>query len=382
MIKSRYIINYFVLLLLLMSGSVYFSLDYPKETRILLIVSVLTLLLIQIVKNRLIFNKRSLFKLLVFALFISINFLFNIENGLKLNNLLYLIVLMTCVYIIKENVILENVKSSYIQVMKWLCFISIVCYFLSMIISPNIFPFYKEKLLGVDVFYYTFYHSWGWGVGSSRNSSLFWEPGAFQAYINLAILILVFEKDNIVNKRRYYIVFLIALLTTQSTTGYILTSVIILYAVFTSKIKIRSALIKMIVVILVLVGVIYISNSKVISDKFQEDNTSYIVRNKDLIESVEIIKQYPIQGVGYLSDKQYSILKEKDIAKNSNGLLNFIMQFGLLIFMVYICFLYKGIKSFFKASHPDTLFILMIFLVIFSTEPIVLYPIWIYFLFL
>ena len=90
-----------------------------------------------------------------------------------------------------------------------------------MFIPESSFPFYRVELLGTDVFKYSFYHCWGYGIGTTRNAGMFWEPGAFQCYINLALVILFFDK----NKEEYngkkfkLIIFIITLLTTQSTTG-------------------------------------------------------------------------------------------------------------------------------------------------------------------
>jgi len=53
----------------------------------------------------------------------------------------------------------------------------------------------------------------------SRNYGLFWEPGAFQAYLILAVFLEIFQND--MKNKSYIIVYLIAMLTTFSTTGYI-----------------------------------------------------------------------------------------------------------------------------------------------------------------
>lgn len=57
-----------------------------------------------------------------------------------------------------------------------------------------------------------------------RNSSYFWEPGVFAAYILLAIVLLGMTKDKFDEQRRRntLTVLVVGLLTTMSTTGYIL----------------------------------------------------------------------------------------------------------------------------------------------------------------
>lgn len=59
-----------------------------------------------------------------------------------------------------------------------------------------------------------------------RNCGMFWEPGAFGAYLCLALL---FEMTGSRPRVRYMIVFLSAIVTTFSTTAYISTILIVLY---------------------------------------------------------------------------------------------------------------------------------------------------------
>lgn len=59
---------------------------------------------------------------------------------------------------------------------------------------------------------------------------MFWEPGAFQGFIILAMLMLLYEADKttVQNRKLKFLIFAVTLLTTQSTTGYILFVVILL----------------------------------------------------------------------------------------------------------------------------------------------------------
>lgn len=382
MINSRYLINYFVILLIVLSGNVYFSLKYPKETRYILILSALIMLVYSIIGKGQRFSKTSLRSLLILEFLITINFLLNTQNGVNLKNLLFMIILLISVFIIKERIEINSFKISYVKIMGWACIISLTCYFLSGVLSLSQFPFYKEELLGVDIFKYTFYHNWGWGIGTTRNSGMFWEPGAFQCYINLAILFLIFDKDKILNNKiGYYIIFIFTLITTQSTTGYIVFGLIILYTILTSRIKVKNVIARILLVILSILGVLYFMNSEVVNNKFNKDNASYTVRSNDLEQSLNLIGASPILGTGYLSDKLFVEIKDKGIEKNSNGLLAFIIQFGIITAAFYLGLLYRGIQKFFCVKLIDTTFIFLTFIIMFSSEPIILYPIWIYFLF-
>ncbi|MBO5706065.1 MAG: hypothetical protein J6S05_03580 [Bacteroidaceae bacterium] len=69
-----------------------------------------------------------------------------------------------------------------------------------------------------------------WGV-IPRNAGMFWEPGAFQGYLNLAILFALMMPKS--TTRKYSLIFLIvALLTTVSTTGYVVFGFVIIYYIY------------------------------------------------------------------------------------------------------------------------------------------------------
>jgi len=74
---------------------------------------------------------------------------------------------------------------------------------------------------------------------SLRNSGMFWEPGAFQAFINLC-LFMNFYRMSFLLKQKYIslLIIVLALITTQSTTGYLIFALTIgVYILFYSGIN-------------------------------------------------------------------------------------------------------------------------------------------------
>lgn len=373
---------YLVFLSILLSGSVYFSLLYTKETRLLFFGSVLVIFFINVV----LFNKkislRKFYLLLLFIFVIWINHIINIGNGTGLSNLLYMSVLFGAVYMLSELVPTEKFAKAYVNVLIILSILSLIFYTLTLFISMGTLPFFKYELLGTFVFSFSFYHSWGWGDYDFRNHGVFWEPGAFQCYVNLALLFVIFDKkNNFKNKKTLFILFIITILTTQSTTGYLVTATILIYSIITSKIKIKNSIYKFTIYFLLLLSIFFFSTSNVVIEKFESDNGSLVTRSKDFTESIELISKNWIKGLGYNSELFITEQQQNGIERNSNGLLIFLIQFGMIPFILYIIFMYLGIKNTFNTSLIDTLFIHIIFLVFMFTEPIVFYPVWIYFLF-
>lgn len=64
-----------------------------------------------------------------------------------------------------------------------------------------------------------------------RNAGMFWEPGAYQGYLNFAILFCLLMNNGATRifMNWKFVVLLIALFTTKSTTGYVVLAFIILY---------------------------------------------------------------------------------------------------------------------------------------------------------
>ncbi len=379
MIKSRFWVNYFVILLILLSGNVFFSLRYPKESRLLLIISTIALLAYKFFFRDIKLSCRNLFKFLSFIVLLILNFLINSSNGVIFNRLLMLLVIISCVFILSEYIDRNMFILSYIKIMKYFCILSLIIYFTSMFITIESFPFFREELLGTDIFKYTFYHSWGWGMGSTRNSGMFWEPGAFQCFINISLIFELFgEKKNKFN----IILFIITIITTQSTTGYIIMAMVLLYSMVTLKIKFKNKTNVILLFLVIIIGLFYLFNSKIITDKFDTGNTSYRLRTNDFMGSINIITKYPLKGVGYVSELKKFEEDSNYINKNSNGLLIFIMEFGLIIFIVYIIFLYDGINKYnIYYRKCDSIFFILVLFIMFNSEAIVLYPLFLYFIF-
>lgn len=386
-IKSKLIINYFVLLLIVLSGSVFFSLKYAKGTQGLLIVSSICLVLYNLIRGIVKISFNNIITLFILIIMFSVNFLLNIQNGVVLNRLLFLISMLGCIFFLKEQIDKVQFKRSYVKILKWICIISLICYSLSWVIPFTSFPFYREEVLGTNVFKFTFYHNWGWGSYNNRNSGFFWEPGAFQCYINLAILFIFMDSKHEVTNSKipYLILFICTLITTQSTTAYLIVSIIIFYCTLTKKIYFisRKRLVNLFISIILCISSIFLFNSNVVKNKFDEDivNASYDHRKNHFYESIDIIKNYPIKGLGYNSEKQVTEQFTRQITNNSNGLLLFIIQFGLVISFIFIFMLYRGIKDTFEVNKIDSIFILFIFLLMYSSESIILLPIWVLFTF-
>ena len=86
-----------------------------------------------------------------------------------------------------------------------------------------------------------------------RNCGVFWEPGAFQVFLNLALLYILHDSD--FHRREIKIgILIIATLTTISTTGYICTALILMAYFINVNKKIKLKVFFLVLVILVAIG--------------------------------------------------------------------------------------------------------------------------------
>lgn len=93
----------------------------------------------------------------------------------------------------------------------------------------------------------------------NRNSYMFGEPGLYQMVIILALYFTVFKAKHLSDKQkaRYVIVFLITMITIQSTTGFMSLIVLILCVIFSNGLKINRK-IKGLIMSLAIAGFVYI----------------------------------------------------------------------------------------------------------------------------
>lgn len=105
-------------------------------------------------------------------------------------------------------------KETYIKVMFYICVISLFFYPLYLIIPPLNSINTVTNAAGNTASNLYLYVSLHPGL---RNCGLFWEPGAFQTFISIALL---FEVFNPLRDKRKIMVFVLTVLTTFSTTGF------------------------------------------------------------------------------------------------------------------------------------------------------------------
>ena len=154
-----------------------------------------------------------------------------------------------------------------------------------------------------DTFYQTFLWIFTFHVfladagGLLRPDGFFYEPGVFQAYLNIYLFLSLFVYRN----ARHGLLALVAVLATQSTTGLIIAVIqLVAYSVSVlghGSIRRRLAVATLGLVVLVPVSLITMSN---VTDKFSgQAFGSSLARQYDLITGINVIAEHPLIGIGF-----------------------------------------------------------------------------------
>lgn len=168
-----------------------------------------------------------------------------------------------------------------------------------------------------------------------RNSGAFWEPGAYAVFLMIALIFnQIYEKD-IWSKRN--IVFIICLLTTLSTSGFIAFFIFLAYINFRALSK---NFLYAVVFLLFIGGSIHLYQDIPFLENKIERNISLAdetttSRFGSAKADLETFKKSPLIGVGRAGAKN-NFKNEFDISQHrNNGIFNLLSVYGLPLSLVY-----------------------------------------------
>lgn len=260
----------------------------------------------------------------------------------------------------------------FLKIMVLVSIISLIGYFLvNNTDILNILPLYKnnndvEYRIGLIFNYIT--------IIPKRNCGIFWEPGLFATYLIMALISeLIFKEEKISNFR--IILFSICILTTNSSAGYVLLTLVFMIILFNrNKRDITNKLYYIIATFLFIIGILIILNysniiestnlhkneifSKLISSNLDE-STRYLAISHNLDKFME----KPIFGNGI--NKALETVRYVSDTSTSTFLLNI---FGILGIQYTIYVIY-GILKLNKKTIYSKFILILILLSIINKEP-------------
>jgi hypothetical protein len=231
-----------------------------------------------------------------------------------------------------------------------------------------------------------------------RNCGFAWEPGAFAVYLCLAIFINLFviKSDARSNKRLW--VFVIALISTQSTTGYIISLVILFYYYLNKNLNIMVLLLPLIVIIIITIFSLPFMSEKIlfVYEQVSEIETM-VVSSIDLgasyapgrfasfVIAFEDFINNPVLGMATVSQESWTYKIGANISPIS-GIGNLLAQYGIVGFFFFMLFTIKSSLWFAKQfNYKGKLLLFFLMLLISVSYSVILLPLimsfWMYQLF-
>ena len=285
-------------------------------------------------------------------------------------------------YFVATRIDFKNFVSCFENVIFVLCVFSIIGEIIAYLlpgllqIVPKVYnvsdyPFAKLLFCNINI-----------GVNDSvfiRNGGIFWEPGVFQIYINIALMMDLFYLKR--TSVRRVLVYTLALLFTFSTSGYICFFLVLLLYAFQSKKNVASKgssfIIKTMVVFFLFLSVCILFSSQTIYNQIfgklgDFQNGSFLARFNSIVADYYMAKSSPFIGVGMAKVDELTTYYARTIlgvyaGSNSNGVFYQFAAYGIIFGFVYLLGLISFVRNF-KLTKMSTIILSLIFLLLFFGE--------------
>ena len=167
-----------------------------------------------------------------------------------------------------------------------------------------------------------------------RNNSIFYEPGAYQGFLNGALFLLMFTKTGFNNrtKRIFFTILAATLVTTFSTTRFVIFAA--MFPVFLYRSRIATFSGKIMIVAAMVASVIVFSEQfytyfVVKMNKYTTAELNEYDRSSDYKADLIIFRRH-IFGIGFKQYQQeFSSVRAKSLSSGSNGVTMTLAMYGL-----------------------------------------------------
>ena len=174
------------------------------------------------------------------------------------------------------------------------------------VLQPILKDLYQQAPLLVNQGSATYHNLFIWVTyvdKPERNFGVFWEPGAYQVFLNLALLFALSE-SNMSNKSKTVtaVICIVAIGTTYSTTGYFVCLLVLLLSFLEQAIgSSRRRIFAVVGIVAVLVVAGFALDNDIIVGKFRPESTGYTSfedRYNATLLDLQIMRDSPAFGVG------------------------------------------------------------------------------------
>lgn len=248
----------------------------------------------------------------------------------------------------------ERFTYQFFMVMSYISIISLILYIPINLLSIKI-PGFVWGTNRITYIIYTFVKEHQY-----RNCGLFWEPGAFAGMLTLCMALNVKQLPILWKAHRSKVIAIVlALMLTQSTTGYV---VFFLIGCYYMLFFVRDKSIAFTLLPLVLVaGIVVYTNAAFLKDKVERQSEASLslsqgefsnTRFGSFIFDMHYIKQHPIIGNGFNEITRYKdnpeLIQRAQMGlqlANGNGLSNYIACLGIPFVFIYLLLSFRAITK-------------------------------------
>ena len=381
--QTDYFMIFTIVWLILSSSSLFFCMLHMEMS--MAILGMLALLWFNINRKITVYNFRTLavlFGILLFNMAVNFEFI-NVDK-----NMAIILIRFIALAVLMSNIDRNQFFLTYVRTLVVLAIISLVCYTFTMLLPGTRLPFQTVSLYNGKTYIYTFYHTLGRRIIEKRNCGVFWEPGAYQIFLNLALLILL-TKPKLFTESRHkkehfisIIILSLTVFTTLSTTGYLCYIVVLGIGMLNTRKHTMHSSRTAVKLILALVAFLLIEKELgIVESKLINQQGSYSTRLNDTSVSFEIAGRRFLTGYGFSNLYSSQLLENEGVTSNSNGLGSLVVNFGYPVLGVYLIYLFKRLKELFDMNLITGALVLLLFLLFFMSEPVSIITLFLSFLF-
>lgn len=246
----------------------------------------------------------------------------------------------------------------------------------------------SESLSGLI---YTFHHTFLRSDYIARNSGFMWEPGAYAGMIMISMSILLLQSGFQKQLIKRYLIYIVALISTFSTMGYISLVVFILVV----AVELRSVSLQGVLFFLIIgvVSGVYIYQLPFVAQKIERETENAKVAydgsiNKSVKDKMSLgrfgslqsgfilLQENPFFGIGLDDSRRLGGI---GYYQWTNGLVDYTLKFGLIGLFILILNLHKSVQKirFTPNNRISNMLIVLIFLMILFSNPIGILPVYI-----
>jgi len=334
-------------------------------------------------KKKYALNQKAFFYYICYILWLSISYFWlggHTSSDFKIY-IVYLI-LATGSLLILQSLEYERFKKIYLNIAAFIALTSVILFLLHLY---NIIPTTHVYKPGAEKPYMMFaFNCFGWFSSFGRCAGPYWEPGAFQIVLNYALVLFFNEISafHLTKEEKIKLgIIVIAIIMTQSTAGFFNLIVLVFLVVTNAKVGKRDIIKYAFIIMAAILASCALFFSAPVQKKLSQkgyEGTSYEVRSADNLAMAKMTIEKPIIGYGFLSSEYRSRGMYLGNRTSSNGLLAISSQLGVPFLLGVVLALYCSLKRYYPQK---TLLVLLLVLMLHTTEVFFYYPIAFIFLF-